>query len=170
MKVFPFFYSVWNCSVFEFGQRVQGEGPAGRSLGQLQTCRPIETWFHRRLHKFGCRVGRRRWYGRRCSSLRISPSIQSGIFLPSNCFEIQKSIVLIPFFCLSFLQDLYCVRSDLGNLLKALGRLDEAKVLFNSLFLYSHFNSHFSNVFLIYFSCRFVEWFERKFYSFRKVN
>lgn len=25
-------------------------------------------------------------------------------------------------------QDLYCVRSDLGNLLKALGRLDEAKV------------------------------------------
>ena len=26
------------------------------------------------------------------------------------------------------LQDLYCVRSDLGNLLKALGRLDEAKV------------------------------------------
>lgn len=27
------------------------------------------------------------------------------------------------------LQDLYCVRSDLGNLLKALGRLDEAKVM-----------------------------------------
>lgn len=26
------------------------------------------------------------------------------------------------------LQDLYCVRSDLGNLLKALGRLEEAKV------------------------------------------
>jgi len=26
-------------------------------------------------------------------------------------------------------QDLYCVRSDLGNLLKALGRLDEAKVM-----------------------------------------
>ena len=26
------------------------------------------------------------------------------------------------------MQDLYCVRSDLGNLLKALGRLDEAKV------------------------------------------
>lgn len=26
------------------------------------------------------------------------------------------------------LQELYCVRSDLGNLLKALGRLDEAKV------------------------------------------
>ena len=26
------------------------------------------------------------------------------------------------------LQDLYCVRSDLGNLLKAMGRLDEAKV------------------------------------------
>jgi hypothetical protein len=30
------------------------------------------------------------------------------------------------YFC--SLQDLYCVRSDLGNLLKALGRLDEAKV------------------------------------------
>lgn len=27
-----------------------------------------------------------------------------------------------------FAQELYCVRSDLGNLLKALGRLDEAKV------------------------------------------
>ena len=31
-------------------------------------------------------------------------------------------------FFFPFLQDLYCVRSDLGNLLKALGRLDEAKV------------------------------------------
>lgn len=30
-----------------------------------------------------------------------------------------------------FFQDLYCVRSDLGNLLKALGRLEEAKVCFN---------------------------------------
>ena len=30
--------------------------------------------------------------------------------------------------CLLGFQDLYCVRSDLGNLLKALGRLDEAKV------------------------------------------
>lgn len=28
-------------------------------------------------------------------------------------------------------QDLYCVRSDLGNLLKALGRLEEAKVCQN---------------------------------------
>lgn len=37
----------------------------------------------------------------------------------------------ICFWCFMFeflLQDLYCVRSDLGNLLKALGRLDEAKV------------------------------------------
>jgi hypothetical protein len=33
---------------------------------------------------------------------------------------------LIDNYC--FVQDLYCVRSDLGNLLKALGRLDEAKV------------------------------------------
>ena len=30
--------------------------------------------------------------------------------------------------CILYFQDLYCVRSDLGNLLKALGRLDEAKV------------------------------------------
>lgn len=29
-----------------------------------------------------------------------------------------------------FFKDLYCVRSDLGNLLKALGRLEEAKVSF----------------------------------------
>lgn len=28
-------------------------------------------------------------------------------------------------------QDLFCVRSDLGNLLKALGRLEEAKVIFH---------------------------------------
>lgn len=32
------------------------------------------------------------------------------------------------FIFIIFSQDLYCVRSDLGNLLKALGRLDEAKV------------------------------------------
>lgn len=31
-------------------------------------------------------------------------------------------------FCYFCSQDLYCVRSDLGNLLKALGRLEEAKV------------------------------------------
>lgn len=30
-------------------------------------------------------------------------------------------------------QDLYCVRSDLGNLLKALGRLEEAKVRYSGL-------------------------------------
>jgi len=35
---------------------------------------------------------------------------------------------IIYIFCL--FQDLYCVRSDLGNLLKALARLDEAKVCF----------------------------------------
>ena len=37
----------------------------------------------------------------------------------------EKSYQNLIFF---FFQDLYCVRSDLGNLLKALGRLDEAKV------------------------------------------
>lgn len=40
---------------------------------------------------------------------------------------IYQFIIIIIFF-----QDLYCVRSDLGNLLKALGRLEEAKVLFAS--------------------------------------
>lgn len=34
-------------------------------------------------------------------------------------------------------QDLYCVRSDLGNLLKALNRLDEAKVHFLCNFAFS---------------------------------
>jgi hypothetical protein len=34
-------------------------------------------------------------------------------------------------------QDLYCVRSDLGNLLKALGRLDEAKVMSLKIFCHS---------------------------------
>lgn len=33
---------------------------------------------------------------------------------------------------LRLFQDLYCVRSDLGNLLKALARLDEAKVRFRT--------------------------------------
>lgn len=49
--------------------------------------------------------------------------------------EIEQFLQAFPrinsnFLCFSFdrFQDLYCVRSDLGNLLKALGRLDEAKV------------------------------------------
>ncbi len=37
-------------------------------------------------------------------------------------------LVVVYFFFVFLLQDLYCVRSDLGNLLKALGRLEEAKV------------------------------------------
>lgn len=42
-------------------------------------------------------------------------------------------IISVLFFWYHYLssQDLYCVRSDLGNLLKALGRLDEAKVRTN---------------------------------------
>ena len=36
------------------------------------------------------------------------------------------------------LQDLYCVRSDLGNLLKALGRLDEAKVISHAVRIYHY--------------------------------
>lgn len=37
---------------------------------------------------------------------------------------------------LQYNPDLYCVRSDLGNLLKALGRLDEAKIMLNLLLLH----------------------------------
>lgn len=42
----------------------------------------------------------------------------------------QFVLISLSFFFIMFFlfQDLYCVRSDLGNLLKALGRLDEAKV------------------------------------------
>jgi len=52
-------------------------------------------------------------------------------------------------FCV-LLQDLYCVRSDLGNLLKALGRLDEAKVSYQFLFL---FNNSFTAMARVDFSC-----------------
>lgn len=50
---------------------------------------------------------------------------------------------LVECFCLCLLQDLYCVRSDLGNLLKALGRLDEAKV-----------STLYSNFFFIFNGCQ----------------
>ena len=46
---------------------------------------------------------------------------------PSSCQTII-SVSAKTICCLRMFQDLYCVRSDLGNLLKALGRLDEAKV------------------------------------------
>lgn len=49
------------------------------------------------------------------------------------------------------LQDLYCVRSDLGNLLKALGRLEEAKVCYRGL--------AFVSVCCSYFHCRFLSLF-----------
>lgn len=47
-------------------------------------------------------------------------------------FHFVSSAETIYIFCL--FQDLYCVRSDLGNLLKALARLDEAKVCFRIVF------------------------------------
>ena len=47
-------------------------------------------------------------------------NLLNPIFFPPRIF------IDYTFFCK--FQDLYCVRSDLGNLLKALGRLDEAKV------------------------------------------
>ena len=45
---------------------------------------------------------------------------------PVRIFDLFNICLLLTFHL--NLQDLYCVRSDLGNLLKALGRLDEAKV------------------------------------------
>lgn len=61
--------------------------------------------------------------------------------------QVQNYIV---YFCS---QDLYCVRSDLGNLLKALGRLEEAKVCHNGVTLIwlssvSLFAFFFSSLFL----------------------
>ena len=41
---------------------------------------------------------------------------------------VRSSFLLALLILTKTFQDLYCVRSDLGNLLKALGRLDEAKV------------------------------------------
>ena len=80
-------------------------------------------------------------------------TLTSWIYLPTNGLfplsvaglnmdvtpklENKKSTCLIQFsyFCnyakiFIFFQELYCVRSDLGNLLKALGRLEEAKVCY----------------------------------------
>ena len=49
---------------------------------------------------------------------------------PWGALILSSTILFVLFFWYHSLslQDLYCVRSDLGNLLKALGRLDEAKV------------------------------------------
>ena len=56
-------------------------------------------------------------------TLKSSKGYNLCHFLVSN----NMSVIYVVMFSLGF-QDLYCVRSDLGNLLKALGRLDEAKV------------------------------------------
>ena len=47
------------------------------------------------------------------------------------CFD--SAIIFFRLRLFISLQDLYCVRSDLGNLLKALGRLEEAKVCYSVL-------------------------------------
>ena len=52
-------------------------------------------------------------------SMQASTSMTSSI--ESHVKRSNKAVFLVS-------QDLYCVRSDLGNLLKALGRLEEAKV------------------------------------------
>ena len=49
---------------------------------------------------------------------------------PYLSFNTLMNIQYYSLFILN-LQDLYCVRSDLGNLLKALGRLEEAKVWYS---------------------------------------
>lgn len=48
-------------------------------------------------------------------------------FMPFSLVSIIPILSKL-FSCIVPFKDLYCVRSDLGNLLKALGRLDEAKV------------------------------------------
>ena len=49
--------------------------------------------------------------------------------LAGNNSAWRNDNLFILFTLICFHQDLYCVRSDLGNLLKALGRLEEAKVM-----------------------------------------
>lgn len=51
-------------------------------------------------------------------------------FLMIACLLLVYRVYSIYILRFYMLQDLYCVRSDLGNLLKALARLDEAKVGF----------------------------------------
>lgn len=74
-------------------------------------------------------------------------------------FKLFQLILLFLLLCRIFitlltdnfcLQDLYCVRSDLGNLLKALGRLDEAKVCACNSKLISHPFVHPKHYFLIF--------------------
>jgi protein O-GlcNAc transferase len=50
------------------------------------------------------------------------------VFISETNFQTNKLRRSNDNFAICLFQDLYCVRSDLGNLLKALGRLDEAKV------------------------------------------
>lgn len=61
--------------------------------------------------------------------MRIHLSIVKTSVKPLET-EVCMTAVGVNWF-LTVFQDLYCVRSDLGNLLKALGRLEEAKVCQN---------------------------------------
>ena len=63
----------------------------------------------------------------------LHPTLSSSLLFAYN----SLSVSVCPIFCLfvyvsislPLLQDLYGVRSDLGNLYKALGRLEDAKVI-----------------------------------------
>lgn len=63
--------------------------------------------------------------------MRIHPSIVKTSVKPLVT-EVCMTAIGVNWFLTNYVfQDLYCVRSDLGNLLKALGRLEEAKVCQN---------------------------------------
>lgn len=64
--------------------------------------------------------------------MRIHLSIVKTSVKPLET-EVCMTAVGVNWFLTNYVfQDLYCVRSDLGNLLKALGRLEEAKVCQNT--------------------------------------
>ena len=110
-------------SLLESGKRLQRARRASTRARQLSTRRPTQARFHRRLYQSGGgarRDGRRR---RRRTELRDGASLQSGTV--TRAWHTLRFVRMR-----ACPQDLFCVRSDLGNLLKSLGRLEEAKVLF----------------------------------------
>ena len=130
------------------GERVQGARAAAGGPGQLPPRRAPQAGLHRRLHQPGRRPRGRRGHGGGGAGLRLFPAVQPCEFLlMSHLYSVSRPLLyciwrlccqgnsmMVIYWCiltqLNFIcfQDLYCVRSDLGNLLKALGRLDEAKV------------------------------------------
>lgn len=77
------------------------------------------------------------------SALQYNPVSGSATKKHMHVLNVSSQLQIYLFFLLVFFffcsQDLYCVRSDLGNLLKALGRLEEAKVCHNGVTVISCF-------------------------------